>query len=295
MDTETVPKKISRRDLLIKLGGAGLLALLARYKIPDVPQATPIIPPKDIDESLMDAEKPSATQEQIDYIRNNSRNPTEMIMEKLQGRARIIGIGEMHNELDMEQFANGIIDHAAEQGLISFLALEIDVDKQPDIEIFMLTGVVNHSLQQILNLHNEGYRQILETARSRGLSVICVDNQNTSERDDFMSWSILNYMNNHPNDKGIFYAGSGHIIERYDVLASELAESYYSVLQINWRSEFTKDTVYDAALKAGITEPVGIDNISQTLFSKATYGHPYELWSEYGRVTDALVLLPPSK
>ena len=57
----------------------------------------------------------------------------------------------------------------------------------------------------------------------------------------------------------------------------------------------TGDTVYNALVQSGIQTPVGVDNIPQTPFSKATYGHPYELWSEYGKITDALVLLPPKK
>lgn len=301
-------KGITRRDFL-KIGGVGLLALLTGCSIPDSPQMTPIIPPKDtrklpaptpqgdkdIDESLMNAKEPPATQEQINYIRNNSRNPSDMILERLQGQTRLVGLGEMHNELDMELFANSIISRAAEQWLISFLALEIDVNKQGDIDNFMRTGEVSENLQQILNQHNNGYRQILDTAKARKLSILCVDNHNTNDRDDFMSRTIINYMSSHQSDKGLFYAGNGHMIERHDVLASELGDPYYSVLQINGQAEITKETVYYAALKAGITEPVGIDNVSQTPFSKATYGHPYELWSEYGRIADALVLLPPEK
>lgn len=237
--------------------------------------------------------KTAATPERVDYIRYHSKNPSQMIMQKLQGQTIIVGLGEMHRQLDMEQFANSIIDCVAKEKLIRFLALEIDVDNQPDIETFMHTGVVNDNLQQVLNTHNNGYRQILATAKKRGLSVICVDTRAYYGRYDSISRSVLDYSRDHPNEKGIFYAGNGHIIKRQNVLASELGDSFNSVFQVNERSEFIEPHIYDAALKAGITKPVGIDNISQTPFGEAKFGYHYELPSEYGQLVDSLVFLPP--
>ncbi|MFC1600528.1 twin-arginine translocation signal domain-containing protein [Patescibacteria group bacterium] len=300
-----VPKRVSRRDFL-KLSGAGLLALMTGCKVSDQPQTEPIVPPqdadklppaptaeadKDLDMSLMDAEKPEATPEQVDYLKEHRQEPIEMIIQKLEGNTRLVGIGEMHNELDMEQMANRVIDQASERGLIDFLALEIDTFRQTDIDEYLSTGEVNPGVQEVFNQHNTGYRQILDTARSRNLTVVCVDNHNVQKRDDYMSRAILTRLEERPNQKGLFYAGNGHIIERYDVLDEELGEAYYSVLQINEQSGFI-DTVYDAFHQSGITEPVALDDISNTPFSESTYGHPYELWSEYGRITDALVLLP---
>lgn len=310
MDRDPVPQKLSRREFL-KLGGgasAGFFAwLLTGCKVPDHSTNTPIVSPglyktatpvpgNEIDQSLHDASKQAATSEQVSYLQQNQREPITMILEKLEGQVTVVGLGEMHNELDMELFANNVINQAVEKNLIQFLALEIDNTNQGDVDKFLHTGDISQNLQKILNQHNSGYRQILESARNHKLKVVCVDNhQNSERRDDYMSKTILRYLDSHQGSKGIFYGGSGHMITRFDILAGELGKRYYSVLQLNRRDSDSKDTVYNAMLQTGIKQPVGIDNVADSPFSKATYGHPYELWSEYGRITDALVLLPPSK
>lgn len=246
-------------------------------------------------------ERTAIKEEQIAYIRNHSEDPFQMILEKLQGQVRIVGLGEVHRELKMEQFANSIIDRAAKQKLISFLALEIGIDKQPDLEVFMRTGIVSDKLQkEILNHHKNEYKQILETARKRNLSVICVVDDITNQ-DDFMKREILNYLKDYPGKKGIFYAGNAHIAKldnfmgKEDLLASELGESYYSVFQIQERSKVTDPGMYDSTFGSAIAKPIGIDNVSQTPLSKATFDFHHGDLSEYGQLTDALVILPAVK
>ncbi|MBI4066872.1 hypothetical protein HY407_00670 [Candidatus Gottesmanbacteria bacterium] len=305
-------KPLSRREFL-KLGvegglGLAFLSFLKACNIPNSPASTPIVSPAawatatpvpgvDIDMKLFDAKRPDATREQIDFLRNNGREPVEMILEKLQGSVSVVGLGEMHNELDMEQFANRVIGAAAERKLIQFVALEIDNSEQGQgqVDEFLRRGTISPELQKILNQHNTVYLSILETARNNQLPILCVDNHGSNDRDDFMSRRILSNLEAHPADKCIFYGGNGHMIERYDLLAGTLKDKYYSVFQLNDRNIGTGETVYNAMIQAGIKEAIGIDNVKQTPFSTATYGHPYELWSEYGRITDAIVLLPPKK
>lgn len=303
-------KTLSRRDFL-KLSGAALLAWLPECSPKPTPEptrpekkkepSTPTpIPPKkkELDENLtkMNTEMSTPTKEQIDFIKNQGRNPVEMILERLKGDTRLVGLGEMHGELDIETFANNVIAQAAEQGLIGFLALEIDDDRQEDIDRFLETGKMNEDVQDVLRRHNEGYYKMLETVRKHHLPVLCVDNSNLSwrrgeYRGDYMSRKILSYMEQHPHQKGLCYVGNGHVIKRKNILAEELGNNYYSAITINHGSELY-DAVYLAALRAGITEPVGIDNVSSTPFSGLTYGHPHESWSEYGRITDSLIILP---
>lgn len=307
MDTDPTPNQLSRRDFLLFFGsvaGGGFFSWLISAcggKVSDQPQNKPIVgpyttatPPSGdaLDYSKINAEKPTATPEQVEFLRKNQQEPVEMILKKLRGQVNVVGLGEMHNELDMELFAVQVMEKAAEQNLVQFLALEIDTVKQNDINHFLETGNITPGLQEVLNQHNTGYRTILETARSNKLKVLCVDNHDTGSRDDFMSKTILQYQSANPDSKGLFYAGNGHIIERFDILAGMLGNKYYSVSQINEKDILTRDTVYNAYIQSGINIPIGIDDIPRTPFSKATYGHPYELWSEYGRITDAIVLLP---
>src|SRR3989338_3152540 len=267
---ENVPriqtKKLSRREFIKLSGaaGAGFFAWLlggCKGGVPDQPQSVPIVKPNAyatatpvlgdaLDNSKLDAKKPIATTEQVEYLNKNKREPVEMILEKLRGQVRVVGLGEMHNELDMELFASDVVKKATEQKLIQFLALEIDSFKQSDIDTFLQTVNITPGLQEELTRHNTGYKAILEAARSANLKVLCVDNHNTSGRDDFMSKSILQFQEANPNSKGLFYAGNGHIIERFDILAGMLGDKYYSVLQINEQNIVTGDTVYNALVQS---------------------------------------------
>ena len=264
MDVE--PRPMSRRDFLKLAGtvaGTGLLGALtgslAGCSVLDKLQSEPII-------------SPTPSLEQIAYLKEHGENPQEMIIEKLESDIKLVGLGEIHRQLDMELFANSVIAEAAKRELINFLALEIDTSKQIEVNVYLQTGIVTKEFEEVFR--DEGYKRIFETARQYKLSILCVDKNDSDERGNFMKGSILNYMRQNFNQKGIFYAGNWHIAKGQDLLTQELKDRYYSVIQIN---SDTENIVYKAVIQAGITQPVGIDMVSKTPFSKIPHGYPYEL------------------
>jgi|GEM_PF-6815949 len=239
--------------------------------------------------------KPKATIEQIDYIKNFALDPIDMIVRKSREGTSVVGLGEMHNEIDIEEFANRVVGRLASLGIINFLSLEIDYSVQGEMNDYMETGEMGGKLQKELAKHNTGYKKILESAKEHGLVIVCADNNALDMRDDFMSLVNLLMLEKFPGAKGLFYAGNGHASRRLDLLAQKLGDKYVAALILNGKSEDVGDTVYDAYLKSEVSVPVGIDKPYKTPFSLCTYAQPYERWSEYGKISDALIILPPQK
>jgi hypothetical protein len=239
-------------------------------------------------------ENPAPTKEQIDFISNNGQEPIRMITDKFQ-TVKIIGVGEQHNELDMENFANSVIKRAAEAHLINFLALEIDDKDQQSVNNFLQSGTIDDNLTKTFNQHNSGYKEIFETARKFNIPVLCVDDHKAESRQEHMDNSILNYLSEHPKEKGIFYVGAMHLIHRNSQLFSTLGDKFYSIDQLNDTELVTKKTSYAAYINSTKNKiQIGIENIQNTPFKDVTSGQPYELWSAYGKLYDAIVFLPPN-
>lgn len=276
-------EKLSRREFVKITGAIAGAVVLESCGVQVKPTPTPEVPP-------IPDKNPPATQEQIDYIKDHGLDPYEMILSKLNGETRLVGLGETHRQLNEELFAADIIDKAVKEKRIQFLALEIIDEHQDGMDAFLADGTIDEALQQDLDTHKEGYLKILTLARAQNLAVICADSRSTPDRDTFMDERIVAYMNEHKKEKGIFYAGIAHIVERKHIIARVLGDAYYSVTQID--NDDKKDTFFDAMKKSGMRKIVGIDHIGQTPFRYTPYGYFAADRTIYTFAFDAVVLHP---
>lgn len=239
-------------------------------------------------------EKPSATPQQIAFVEQNGQEPVEMVLRALrEGDVRLVGLGEQHRADAMEALGRSVVEAAAGEQLLDFLALEIDERFQEDMDLYLETGEVSPRLQVAFDKHHENYRQMLELARANGLNILCSDIR-MGDRDAAMSENILEYMEQHPDEVGIYYAGNAHVTEHNgDLLTAGLGEAYYSVYQL--RSTDRSETVADAARQAGITASIGLNGLDGTVLGEAIYGYFAEDRAPFEDVVDAIVIHPPQR
>lgn len=234
--------------------------------------------------------KPPPTTEQIESMLQTAQEPYQMILSRLRtGSTRLVGLGEFHTDIEMENFGRDLILQAAQEGLINFVSLEIYSSLQTDMDNYLNGQIMSSSLRSVFSRHNRGYQQIVEVAKEYGLPVICSDNMG-SYRDEFMSINTLIYMQEHPEHRGVFYAGNGHITEPNDLLPLHLGDSYYSVLQI--KPTLRNDTIASAATQIGLTEPIGLENLHLSPLGVARWGFFTNQIYEYQHAVDAIVIHP---
>lgn len=247
-------------------------------------------PPQPIYNPILSSEiKPPATQEHIDELLLHAKEPYQMLLERLRNGTRLIALGEQHRVDIMENFGHQFIRLAAQEGLISFISLEIYSDYQPDVDNYLDGYPMSPRLTQVYSFHHHGYRQILDVAREYNLSVICSDNRG-GYRDELMSINTLIYMENNPHQSGIFYAGNAHITEPNDILAHVLGQDYFSVMQIETAQR--NDTIADAASQLNINRAIGIDNLDDLTLGNARWGFFANSVYEYKNTVDAIVIHP---
>lgn len=225
-----------------------------------------------------------------DWANNHLQDPYTMILCKLSQDAQVVALGEIHREELMEQFAAQLVQQAARKDLIQFVALEIEYNRQSDVDYFLETGIVNKRLQTVLDLHGSYYFQLLKHARAYKLKVVCADTKSAPSRDTFMNEMILSYLNAFPNEHGIFYVGNGHVVKYQDKLAQELQDKYFAVVQLNYR-DANNDPIFQTIQKLKVPHSVGIDQIDASPFAQAMYPSflsPYP----YGDVADGAVIHP---
>lgn len=294
----------TRREFLKLLGSYGLATAILTLLGGDVPHIDNKVktqPEEDIYERFLKQvygnERPLPVQEQIDFVRDWGEEPVEMILEKLERDVRLVGIGETHNQLEEQLFFSRVVRKAADRDLVGVLFIELDKAVQHDINSYLQGRKITKDLKtEVERLHGEGYWNILEAARDKNLRVICSRKKEYGPAQDiYMGEQIIQYLDTNPDQKGFFYAGNNHVVKGHNVqLHKDLGDEYYSVLQINNSYEAINDIVYLAAVRSGVSGSIGIDDVSETPFSKTDRNEPFERWSDkYGEITDALVVHVP--
>lgn len=238
---------------------------------------------------LMAQESNFPTPEQVSVLLEQSQEPMEMVLQQLHGGSvRLVAVGEQHRVDVMEAFGLSLFQTAAEEGLVSFLSLEIDSRFQEDMDAYLREGVVSDRLQSALDHHHQAYRDMLAVAREYSIPVICADIR-SGDRDAVMSENTLDYMRAHPDEVGMFYAGNAHITQHNgDILAEELGVGYYAVYQL--RVSDRTDPLAQIAREAGIESTIGIDDLDESILGETTYGYFDHQKAPYGEAVDAVVI-----
>jgi hypothetical protein len=233
-------------------------------------------------------------QRRVEYILKNQTNPFNMVLQKLRGHAQVVGIGELHKNPNAELFTGQVVRQAANLGLINFVALELDVSLQRDVDNFINTGGINENMQnKILNWHGPNYFEIFRAARTHGLDVVCVDSfpagDKIRNRDNRMSLRISNQ-----KSRGIFYAGQKHVVKSGNELSSIFEDLYYSAITLQVDKNPHDPRLYtlsNAVKDANIHSPIGLDNISSSPFKDDVYRID-SVQGVYGNIADGLIVFP---
>ena len=233
--------------------------------------------------------KPAApTPDQINLFIANGKAPSSLVIEKINQGVRLVAIGETHKELPEELEASKILkilQDVSSQGLINFLALEIDDTLQKDVDAYQQSGVLSDAMRNILLDHNAGYVELLKAAHTNKIQVLCVDNHNVENRDEYMNQKLLGFLQENPAYRGIFYVGDLHVTKYLNSLSDGLGGEYYAI----WQTD-GGDTVYNSAIAAGFTQPVAIE-VNGSPFATVLWSTNLA-WSSYGNLTDAIIVDP---
>jgi hypothetical protein len=285
-----VSERINRRDFL-KIGGVVASASLL----------TSLISPK------------HETSEYSRYF----QDPYQLAVKRLQSpKVKLLAIGEDHKQTDMELFSAKVVGMAANLRLIDFLAVEVDENLQQDMDSYLQSSKVSRGLRAYIEeKHTWAYWQILQAARKAGIAILCttsmakerpfgnldfpkmvsmdVSGRQKIGTDDFMSNMIIKDFKAGGYKKGIFHAGNSHVIkDEKDILSGELkGGAYYALMVLN--ATYTSNKAYQKYLEQAVTYPLAVDNVGQSPFSSFKFGQEQDVWSEYGKITDGLVFLPP--
>jgi hypothetical protein len=250
---------------------------------------------------------PVLSPEQIEFLRSHTKEPSEVILGRLKAGARLVGVGEIHGYPEMFQLMSSVIDKAAQAGDVQFVGIEQDRKFQPHVDAYLNFGKMDYELKSLIHgdqvrSGTEGLQSMLEVARKRRVKVLCLDEQNLSldkwveeaaRRDHLMKQQILSYMSQYPDQRGFFYAGYAHVAKyRGEDLSDSLKESYSSVIQMNQEVE-EGEVLYRLIKQAGISRPIGIEDLHQSPFAKIRFGRYEGDWAEWGKVADAVIVYPP--
>ncbi len=176
--------------------------------------------------------------ESVEFLREKAEDPFSFIKKKLNEGVRVIAIGNHHPSRPQQEFYLELLDEIED---IDFLAVEIDIRYKEDVEGWLRSGEIDEAVKKELLSGGNRLLDIVRKATDKGLKIIYADNKRMI-RNEFMKQSIVDFLNDNPDSKGLFFCGNLHASmyqskvasEAGRLLRSELGDSFYTIKQSDY-------------------------------------------------------------
>lgn len=217
----------------------------------------------------------------VEFLREKAEDPFSLIRRKLNEGVRVLATGNNHSSRPQQEFYLELLDRVED---IDFLAVEIDVKYEEDVEEWLRSGKIDESVKKKVLARGNRLLDIVKKASKLGLKIIYADNER-ADKNLFMKQTIVDFLDANPNSRGLFFAGNLHVSmyqskaasEAGRLLKSELGDSFYTIHQIDYGSarlykppdadKFGGTFLLDTVRKLNPNKSLAIPNLRMSPFS----------------------------
>lgn len=264
-------------------------------------ESEPYLPGHVTDEELAEiAEDVPLARLEIEAVRAEintcGEEPAEVLLRAVS-EYRVVALGEIHLGRNAHRVYCARMMMRLKAAGATHLALEIDAEDQPVLDLFADSGALDRGKLPCL-LRDDCYFELLKAARQAGLKLVAADTRSRRWRDRHMADTIGAVLDADPQARVVFWVGGGHLLDRRGdrpvSTAAVLLREKYSVCTIKaqtfWNESGTLGPLTRKLCKpvAVRTEPAGVIGGLQDSFPfDDEYFERYRYW-------DYVFIYPPA-
>ena len=144
----------------------------------------------------------------------SAEDPGSYLVEKAQ-QNRLILFGTHHKDNGIHNLIINMLPDLVNKAGVDTLFVEIPFSQQPVIDRFLKGEVQVDEIQISEIIASTSFCDILLKARDLKMNIVAIDKKEPSplSRDEWMALHVGNYLNEHPDSKGLIKVGERHVLK----------------------------------------------------------------------------------